>query len=87
MFMGMKGEVPTNHNFHIAPPPWSDLDGSDSLFVAREHGEDDVSNDNSTGKEDDDDINGVKLAANTATDVKPDATPNTDCETLVKCRS
>ena len=63
----MEGELPTNHKFHIAPPPWSDLDGSDSFFLTWEHGEDDVSDDNSTGREDNDDINGVDHAADAAT--------------------
>ena len=71
----MKGEVPTNHNVHIAPRPWSDLNGSDSFFLAREHGEDDVSDDNSTGK-DDEDIDGVDHAADAAAGVN-----------IVKCRS
>ena len=34
-------------------------------------------------KQNDHDSNGVKIVANTATDVKPDATPRTDCETRV----
>ena len=38
---------------------------------------------NSAREADDNDINGVKFAANMTTDVKPDATPHTDCKTLV----
>ena len=38
---------------------------------------------NSATEADDHDSNGVKIVANTATDVKPDATPRTDCETRI----
>lgn len=43
--------MPTNHNVHIAPRPWSGLDGSDA---------------STTKEEDDNDINGVDHAADAA---------------------
>ena len=68
----------TSDRYTILNPGTLSLNGSDAFFSARENGEDEASDNDSTEDEDDREINGANYAASAADDSNPDPTFHTE---------